>query len=242
MTLKYQVSLPNFEGPLDLLYHLVKKAEVDIYDISISEITDQYLSYLEEWERFNLEIASEFLVMAARLMELKSRELLPKQTNKETEDEEETDPKEELLTKIMEYRYFKEIAYHLKEKEQERFQVYWREQPKIPFQEQEEIPIGNVGMHDLLKAFQNVLKKQALDNKVETIDTNEVSISEQKDVLMKLLKNREKQTMHFQELFEQFPTRLEIIATFIALLDLVKEGKLSVSQQGIKSPLWIELS
>lgn len=243
--MEYQISLPNFEGPLDLLYHLVKKAEVDIYEISIAEITDQYMEYLNQWEKFNLEIASEFLVMAARLMELKSRELLPKKNLiSDNEEDQEIDPKQELLNKIVEYKYFKEIANHLKEQERERFQVYWRDNPDIPdnIDKQEQIKVGDLGLYDLLTAFHKVMNKYQRSQEVTTIDTKEVSITEQREVLLQILSSRYNQTIYFEELFQSFSSRLEIVTAFLALLDLVKERKIIISQQDIASPLWIQLS
>ncbi len=239
----YQVSLPNFEGPLDLLFHLVKKAEVDIYEISITEITDQYIAYLHQWEKLNLEIASEFLVMAARLMELKSRELLPKRAAEAEEEEEQQDPKQELINKIVEYQYFKEIADHLKEQEKKRYQLYWRDHPKLPgdINNQETLKVGDIGIHDLLSAFHRVIKKYHQTNQVAKIDTREVSITEQRDKLLNILSQHQDHTMYFEELFQKFSTRIEIVATFLALLDLVKERLIIVSQQGISSPLWLQL-
>ncbi|OWZ83973.1 segregation and condensation protein A [Natranaerobius trueperi] len=235
--MKYQITLPNFEGPLDLLYHLAKKAEVDIYEVSISEITDQYISYIEEWEKFNLEIASEFLVMAARLMELKSKQLLPK-TPSSVDEEDEEDPKQQLINQIIEYKFFKEIAHHLKEKENERLQVYWREEAIKP-DEKKELKIGELKIHDLLKAIHNVLNKQKKDNAIKNIETKEISISEQKEMLLRLL--RCKKGIMFEELFEKISSKAEIIATFLGLLDMVKERRVDISQQDISSPLWINL-
>ncbi len=243
--MKYQVTLPNFEGPLDLLLHLVKKAEVDIYEVSMSDITDQYMAYIESWEKFNLEIASEFLVMAAKLMELKSRELLPRNENVDAKEEDENDEdeiKQDLLQKLAEYRFFKEISNYLQEKEKERMQVYWKEQESFLPGTEDKTPPGSGSLPELVYAFQQVLTYFEKKEKVKTIDMDNVSIEKQKEVVIKQIKQQTDQTLQFMELFNRKKPRIIIIVTFLALLDLVKSGKISITQQNRGSPIWLTLN
>ena len=155
---QYKVHLESFEGPLDLLLHLIEKNRIDIYDIPIALLTEQYMAYLAKFKEFNIEIASEFLVMAATLLQIKSKILLPDtKIETETTDEEETDPRQELVERLLEYRRYKEISSVLSEMAQEAGQRYFR---KSTLPEPKHLPPTGLDVKLLWQAFQNVLEGQ----------------------------------------------------------------------------------
>jgi segregation and condensation protein A len=208
--MSYKLKLSNFEGPLDLLLHLIKMNEVDIYDIPISTITDQYVEYLKLMRELDLEIASEFLVMAATLMEIKSRMLLPTQTD---EEEPEEDPRFELIEQILEYKKYKEFAGHLEEKatsESNFFQRSFKEEMDVETGE----PLIEVTLFELLQAFKRVLE-YAAEESFSEITLEEVSIEEKMEEIRARL--REKQNMLLDEIFEGgVKTKAILISTFLA--------------------------
>lgn len=234
------VKIDSFEGPLDLLLHLIQKAEVDIYDISVSEITTQYVDYIHEMQQMELEIASEFLVMAATLLAIKSKMLLPKKEElfDPLLDMEEMDPREELILRLIEYKKYKELAFQLREKEVARSQIYTRPADNLSiFIEQEEPnPVANISLFDLLEAFQDVIrvKEQAPMTKVErdelSIDTRMLEIKE-----MITLKGK----ITFVQLFEKGWSKDGLIVTFLALLELMKKKEISCEQPSLFADIWI---
>lgn len=212
----YKLKLSNFEGPLDLLLHLIKLNEVDIYDIPISTITDQYIEYLEMMKELDLEIASEFLVMAATLMEIKSRMLLPTQPS---EEEEEEDPRFELIEQILEYKKYKELAGNLGGKAEVESQFYQRN-----FKEEVDIetgePLIEVTLFELLQAFKHVLE-YASEEPFREITLEEVSIEEKMNEIRARLKD--KTNLLLDEVFEgAVKTKIALISTFLALLELIR--------------------
>ncbi len=212
----YKLKLSNFEGPLDLLLHLIKQNEVDIYDIPISTITDQYIEYLEMMKELDLEVASEFLVMAATLMEIKSRMLLPTQPS---EEEEEEDPRFELIEQILEYKKYKEFAGNLGEKAEAESQFYQR-----TFKEEVDIetgePLIEVTLFELLQAFKHVLE-YATEEPFREITLEEVSIEEKMNEIRARLK--EKTNLLLDEVFEgAVKTKVALISTVLALLELIR--------------------
>lgn len=220
----YKLKLSNFEGPLDLLLHLIKMNEVDIYDIPISIITDQYVEYLKLMRELDLEIASEFLVMAATLMEIKSRMLLPTQAD---EEEPEEDPRFELIEQILEYKKYKEFAGHLEEKatsESNFFQRSFKEEMDVETGE----PLIEVTLFELLQAFKRVLE-YAAEESFSEITLEEVSIEEKMEEIRARL--REKQNMLLDEIFEGgVKTKAILISTFLALLELIRLRELAARQ------------
>ncbi|GAB4331776.1 MAG: segregation/condensation protein A [Candidatus Abyssubacteria bacterium] len=220
----YKLRLSNFEGPLDLLLHLIKVNEVDIYDIPISTITDQYIEYLEMMKELDLEIASEFLVMAATLMEIKSRLLLPTQP---AEEEVEEDPRFELIEQILEYKKYKELAGKLEEKaerESQHFQRGIREEIDVETGES----LIEVSLFELLQAFKRVLE-YATEESFREITLEEVSIEEKMAEIRAVL--REKNNMLLDEIFEGKPkTKAVLISTFLALLELIRLRELAARQ------------
>ena len=242
MTVKLQV----FEGPLDLLLHLLDKNKVNIYDIPIVEITNQYMEYLEEMKRRDLNILSEFLVMAATLIDIKSRMLLPAS---EDEDEDEEDPRNELVQQLLEYKMYKCMAYELKDMQMDASHVMFKE-PTIPeevlaYEEplnMEEL-VADVTLARLNDIFKSIMKKQVdkidpIRSKYGKIEKEEVSLEEK----MAHLEEYAMQHKHFsfRNLLEKQSSKVEIIVTFLAILELMKIGKIYISQEKIFDDIKIE--
>lgn len=224
------VKLQVFEGPLDLLLHLIDKAEVDIYDIPIAEITDQYISYINMMQELDLELASEFLVMAATLLQIKSKMLLPK-PKKEDKDEEYMDPRAELVQKLLEYKKYKDISGELKDK----LCIYEKVFYKLPEPIEDYITdfnsISNVTLDMLVSSFNNVLVKNAKSkrNNYREIYREVVTVDDKIKHINKLLITRP--SFYFDELFKDCADKYEIIVTFLALLELIKRRSIIVEQQ-----------
>jgi segregation and condensation protein A len=221
MAIHYKLEI--FEGPLDLLLHLIEKAEIDIYDIPISEITDQFLDYLETMRTLDLEPMSEFLVMAATLLSIKSRMLLPKPPKTEEDEfEEEEDPREELVQRLLEYRKYKEIAEQLREMELARSQIYTRPPQDLSsyVPEWTENPLRGILPADLFTVFHQLLKKAEKRNAVAKIRRDEISLKDRIQEIQKLLVSSEG-VVRFSALFAE-RSREQIVVTFLAILELMK--------------------
>lgn len=228
----YQIKLEVFEGPFDLLFHLIEKNEVDIYDIPIARITEQYLEYISMMKMFDLELASEFLVMAANLLAIKAKMLLPKPpVSRDETAEDEYDPRDELVEKLLEYKKFKVMAYYLREKETFMNKVYTRPNDEEMFCHlfSEENPLEGISMHSLLGALQEVLDRASDTVLAGEIPREEVSIRDKMKEIMRRLffHNR---SIAFKELFMPRVSRVEIIVTFLAILELIKLGKIKAYQ------------
>ncbi|MGO4370807.1 segregation and condensation protein A [Paenibacillus sp. YIM B09110] len=218
--------LDSFEGPLDLLLHLIDKAEIDIHEVSISEITDQYMEYLHAMKELELEVTSEFLVMAATLLAIKSKQLLPKPPVFEEEYDEwqddGLDPRDELIQKLVEYRKFKQIAEQLREKEFERSLVYSREPDDLtPYMKEEKVnPVEGLHVSDLVAAFQKALRRAARRNVISTIQRDEISVKDRIRDIVEVLKQYE--TVRFSKLIRENMDKHEVVVTFLAILELMK--------------------
>jgi len=214
--MSYKLRLDKFEGPLDLLLHLIKQNEVDVSDIPIATIADQYIEYLDMMKELDLEIASEFLVMAATLMEIKSRMLLPTQPDEEDLEE---DPRFELIEQILEYKKYKELSTHLgdlHERESHFFQRDFREDVDMEVQE----PLIEVSLFELLQAFQRVLEYASVDPFRE-VTLDEVSVEEMMQDLRAML--HERKNVLLEEIFKNRPhSKIVLITTFLALLELIR--------------------
>ena len=224
----YRVRLSVFEGPLDLLLHLIKKSEINIYDIPIALITRQYLEYLDLMKTLNLTIAGEFLVMAATLIHIKSRMLLPPDDLHEEEKEE--DPRRDLVQKLLEYQQFKEAAERLGWREETWSQVFCRQSASGGDQDIEgegEVMLSEVSLFDLMEALQAVVARVPMDRILEIIP-DEVSVREKMSLVMERLE--ESRGLAFEALFEGESTRQVAIVTFLALLELIRL-QLVVAQQ-----------
>ncbi|GEN45197.1 segregation/condensation protein A [Alkalibacillus haloalkaliphilus] len=218
----YKVKIDAFEGPLDLLLHLINQYEIDIYEVPLKEIADQYMNYIHTMQDLHLDIASEYLVMAATLLEIKSNMLLPKQ-ELDFEDEYEEDPQEELIQRLVEYKKYKEASKVLKEKEQESNQVYTRVPVDLtPFQSEEVVKRSEVlSVVDLTEAFQKVLRRKKLLEPMETtIQRQEISIEDRMGDVVNTL-HKFKGESSFFGLFE-YEQKFEVVTTFLALLELMK--------------------
>lgn len=227
----YNVHLGLFEGPLDLLLHLIRRDKINIYDIPISRITREYLSYIEIMQELELEVAGEFFVMAATLMRIKSQMLLPKPQDAE---EWEEDPREELVRNLIQYRMFKEAAEKLAAKEEERRLVYPRAL-KLPVEEQE-VHAPEVTTLDLIEAMRGVLKN--LEGKaLYRIVPDTVTVEQKMETIRKVLSSRSE--VLFTELFAGEWTRIEIIVTFFAILEMVRLGEIAARQLEAQGDIWI---
>lgn len=239
---KYQIRLENFEGPLDLLLHLIEKNELDIYDIPIAQITDQYLDYVNEAKNFDLDIASEFLVMAATLLAIKAKMLLPKPPKLDNEGLEE-DPREELVARLIEYKQYKQAAQYLQEKEKDMSNIFVRDidESMIIKDFQPVNPVSNVSLQDLLKHFKGILDRASELVPVFELEKEEIAITQCMAWVLDGL-SAQPQGLSFKELFPKGATRLHLVMTFLALLELIKQNKIRCRQDRVFGDIQIFLS
>lgn len=242
------VKLEAFEGPLDLLLHLIEKNKIDIYDIPIVEITDQYLEYIKQMEHRDMNIMSEFLVMAATLIDIKCRMLLPKEVNEEGEEE---DPRAELVQKLLEYKMYKYMSLELRDRQVDAARNFYRRQdipkevaayrPPIDYEEL----IGDMTLNRLHEIFKSIIKKQ--EDKVDPIRSQYGNIEKDEiDMDTKTLYveayAREHKQFGFRKLLEKQTSRMEVIVTFLIILELMKVGKINISQESIDDDIMITSS
>jgi segregation and condensation protein A len=230
MEADYKVKLEVFEGPLDLLLYLIKQDEIDIYDISLERITSQYLEYLQAFKELNIELAGEFIVMAANLIYLKSRSLLPIDQQPPEEDAVDDDPRWELIRQLIEYKKFKEAAaeLHLRELEQEK--IFAREGASS-LALQEPLRLGEVGIFQLINAFQTVIKRIEARQDVQEILGERFSVSEKIDTILQRVATGT--PLRFSDLFGAVASRLEVVVTFLALLELIRLKQVRAIQRNI---------
>lgn len=231
MNQAYQVKLDTFEGPLDLLLHLINQYEIDIYDIPVATITEQYMQYIHTMQRLELNIASEYLVMASTLLVIKSEMLLPKQEITEEPDDYEEDPREELMQRLIEYRKYKEAAEQLKWRESEESQTFTR--PPVALEEKKSrtaIDRGNISIYDMLYALDKVFERKRWDEHGEkTLKREEIPIEHRMQEVMEHVR-QSKFGVTFDQLFIHH-SRPHIVATFMALLELIKNNKVYCRQE-----------
>lgn len=226
----YNIKIPVFEGPFDLLLHLIKENKIDIYDIPIAHITTQYLQYIEMMKELNLEIVGDFLVMAATLIHIKSRMLLP--PDEEATLEEQEDPRLELVQRLLEYQTFKKAASNLKEKEEEWKKVFFKE----PLSDEgEELYLVDVNLFDLMGAFKKLLETVSPD--IVTITKETLTVKDRMSVIMDLIEGIE--AMRFEEFFRESKTRIQLIVTFVALLELIRLGLVKAYQEREFGNIWL---
>lgn len=227
MSNEYKVKLEVFEGPLDLLLYLIKKDEVDIYDISIERITQQYLEFMDAFKVLDLEVAGEFVVMAANLIYIKSRSLLPAHAQPPEEDAEEDDPRWDLIRQLVEYKKFKDAAAQLSQREFEQSNLFGRAAETV--EAAPERPLGDVSVFDLINAFNKVLKRIAEKGEdLREIFEENFTVSDKIDLIMKLTSSGV--PLKFTELFAGAASRTEIVVTFLALLELIRLKQLKAAQ------------
>jgi len=229
MAADYKVKLEVFEGPLDLLLYLIKQDEIDIYDISIERITRQYLEYLQTFKELNIELAGEFIVMAANLIYLKSRSLLPIDQQPPAEEAEEDDPRWDLIRQLVEYKKFKEAAVdlHLREVEQET--IFARE--ASPMLSENPLRLEEVGIFQLINAFQSVIKRIEARQEVQEIFGERFSVSEKIDAILRCVAAGA--TVRFSDLFGAIVSRVEVVVTFLALLELIRLKQVRATQKNV---------
>ena len=240
------VKLEVFEGPLDLLLHLIDKNKIDIYDIPIVEITNQYMEYIRNMQREDLNIMSEFLVMAATLLDIKCRMLLPKEVNEEGEEE---DPRQELVEQLLQYKMYKFIAYELKDRELDSDMILYKE-PTIPEEVKEYVEpvdldklLGDLTLQKLGAIFQEVMKRQTdkidpVRSKFGKIEKEEVTLTDKFTYIHGYMKDHQK--FSFRQLLEKQHTKMHIVVTFLAILEMMKLGEINVRQEETCGDIMIE--
>ncbi len=232
----YQVELSGFQGPMDLLLYLIQKDEIDVYDIPISHITEQFIRHIEIMQMVSLDQAGEFMAMAATLLVVKMKMLMPRHGDAEDEEIEE-DPRAELVRRLLEYKRFKEAAQQLKECETQRAQYHVRT-TRYPFVEHLDLePELKIEMFDLLSALASVL------DRVQTAPVHNVirepyTVDEKISLILGSVQERE--TVRFEECFQDDAIKMEVIVTFIAILELVKRGRLQFFQTETLGPIWLK--
>ena len=231
------VKLQVFEGPLDLLLHLIDKNKIDIYDIPIVEITNQYMEYIRGMQKEDLNVMSEFLVMAATLLDIKCKMLLPKEINEEGQEE---DPRQELVEQLLQYKMYKYMAYELRDRQVEGERAIYRE-PDIPEEVQEYVEpvnleelLGDLTLAKLNRIFRDVMRRQ--DEKIDPIrsgfgkiEKEEVSLPEKLDYVEEYAVNHS--VFSFRQLLKKQGSKVQLVVTFLAVLELMKTGKIKIEQK-----------
>lgn len=221
----YVTKINEFEGPLDLLLHLIKKSNIDIYDISLSDITDQYLEYIHQMEELNLDIASEYLVMATELLEYKSRSLLPKKIEDVSDEE---DPKEELIKRLVDYKKYKEITSEFKKLEDIRSEIYTKTPSNINEYDEKVINNSELSVNDLISAFKKFIDRKEYEKPLNTkITTKELSVSDRIIKIKEILKT--KNEVNFIDLFDKL-TKDYVVVTFLSILEMSKNKEIEIKQ------------
>lgn len=239
------LELEAFEGPLDLLLHLINQMEIDIYDIPIAKITDQYMDYIHHMQTVEIDVAGEYFVMAATLMRIKSEMLVPRNEHQATMEEdfyEEEDPRQQLIDLLLEYKQIKEVIPKFEERSKDRA-GYFGKDPSDIAQYQEKIELKDQGLtaEDLANIFRDVLRRHQLEMPhPTTIEAEEVTVVERMQAIQSLIIDSANQRISFSQLIET-PTRKSIVITFLALLELIKDNQVFVQQDSIQSDISISL-
>ncbi len=244
--MSYKIKIDAFEGPLDLLLHLINRLEIDIYDIPVAEITEQYVAYIHTMKELELDIASEFLVMAATLLAIKSKMLLPKHEEEWDEEEDEflmgEDPRDELVTQLLEYKKYKEAADEFKNMEAERALLFTK--PPIdlsPYTEDVKVERQDldISLYDMLSAFQKLMRRKKLKKPLHTrITRQEITIDKRIQELKDYLKGKKEKVL-FTSLFET-EEKAQLVVTFLAVLELMKQNQVQVEQTNNFEDIFIE--
>lgn len=222
----YEVKINEFEGPLDLLLHLIKKSNIDIYDISLVEITNQYLDYINKMEELNLDIASEYLVLASELLQYKSSMLLPKK--EEEQDDYEEDFKSELIKKLVDYKKYKEVCETFKVLEENRSNFYTKTPSDISLYGEKSLNNDNVTVDDLIDAFKKFMERREFEKPLNTkITRKELSVSDRVVEIRNILRN--KKSVNFMELFTR-RDKSYVVVTFLSILEMAKDLEISIEQ------------
>ena len=228
----------DFEGPLDLLLHLIKQDKKDIFDINITEITEKYVEYIKKMEELNLDVASEYLVMAAELIEMKSRHLLPIENKQENEEEVEN-PEEELKKRLLEYQKYKETKNTFLELAEKRSNYYTKTpEKKTLYTDKKIINSNEVTANDLLNALQKLLERRLYQKPLNTkITQKELSVKERVDKIRNILKKEK--TIRFDDLFDNFE-KSYVIVTFLSILEMANNGEINLKQKNNFEEIYLE--
>ncbi|MDO5389497.1 MAG: segregation/condensation protein A [Eubacteriales bacterium] len=240
------VKLPVFEGPLDLLLHLIDKNKIDIYDIPIVEITDQYMEYIRQMQEEDLDVMSEFMVMAATLLDIKCKMLLPKEVNEEGEEE---DPRAELVQQLLEYKMYKNLSYELRDRMEDADKVLYKD-PSLPGEvlsyrepaDPKEL-LKDITLEKLHSIYKSVLRRREdkmdpIRSKFGRIEQEEVNLPEKMDYVEEYARTHKK--FSFRQLLEKQCSRTQIVVTFLAILELMKTGKIVIHQEHLFDDIEIE--
>lgn len=235
----HYVELPAFQGPLDLLLHLIQQHKVDIYDIPIVLIADQFIATVQQMEAFDLDVTSEFLVLAANLLYLKSRSLLPRPAKTQEEIELEEDLKQDLVDRLVTYSAFKKIALFLNSKEVSSGSRYFRENDpyEVISMMKQPNPLSGIEMDHLLKAFQTVLSRVEKGEDIQYVQIEEIPVEMMLDDIMRRLM-LSPTGMKFSQLL-RYRSRVEIVVAFVALLELLKEGRIRAEQSSMGNEIFL---
>lgn len=237
--MEYKFKINEFEGPLDLLLHLIKESKMDIMDIEIVKLTDQYLEYISTMEKFNLNVASEYLVLASNLTYLKSKALLPKQEEEEETEDGFFETKEELEQRLLEYKRYKEITSAFKVLEDARSNIYTKTPSNLKEYKGDNISLSDdITINDLVEAFKKYLERKELNKPINTkVTTREISITERRKSIRNILKERKK--VEFFDLFEEY-SKPYVVVTFLSVLEMAKEKELVIRQENNFEKIYCE--
>lgn len=235
--MEYNIVLERYQGPMDLLLDLIRKNEIDIYDIPIFEITEQFLDYMEKANKINLELTSDFILMASTLLEIKSKMLLPKIKFDDDEEEDEEDARKELVEKLLEYEKYQQLSCLLKKNEEYETRAFYRKKSEMPNFSDKDF-LKDLKVNDLSKAFMNILIRNK-NKVVKSIYRENFSVETAINVLKSRLLINNK--FYFTKLLEAYPSREELISLFLGLLELIRNGILSAKQTENFTDIFIEL-
>lgn len=232
------ISIDNFEGPLDLLLHLVKESNIDICDIKIDEITEKYLDYIRKQDELNINVSSSYLVMASELMYIKSKSLLPKVKNDNDEEVDEELTRENLINKLIEYKKYKELTPTFKKLEEDRKNIYIKSPEKVS-EYTDNHEYGVLSSNDLLEAFKKFLERKEKEKPLNTTVTNkEYSVRDRKKCIRNILHNKRK--AYLEEFIEEY-NRPYLVVTFLGILEMVKEKEVIIKQDKNFDKILVEL-
>ena len=226
--MEYALNIDSFQGPLDLLLHLIKESKMDIFDLKIEDITNQYLEYINKMEEMNLNVASSYLVMSAELLELKSKMLLPRHKN---DDEEEEDPRDDLVNRLIEYQRYKDLTTEFKDLELERQMIFTKipENIKEYVDDNQVINGGDVTLDDLVDAFNKFLERQKFNQPLNTkVTSKEITVEHRRKSIRKILVSKGK--VNFMDLFDII-NKEYVVVTFLAVLEMAKAKELTIKQE-----------
>lgn len=236
----YRVQLNNFEGPLDLLLFFIKRDELEIYDIPISYITSQFLEYIHVLEELDLDVASEFILMASMLMSIKARMMLPREDS-EDDELDESDPRYELVQRLLEYKRYKEMSEKMADMDDETRKKYMRGYPEADNVEQQATgeALQDVTMFDLIAAFKKVLQDIERKNIVHHVEKVSTTVEEQAEFVLNRLQERGRQT--FMEVCATLKNKIYVVVTFLAVLEMIKEQQINLFLEEDPTSFYIDL-